>query len=133
MANLKYSRDMEEWADRYGVELAYNAGYDPYGMVRGLETLGILYGKGDNLSEWMGNHPSNSGRVKRTLQIAEEVSGQPLGYWAIPCPPKGHPLYDKYKSICGKSGQRVIDSDYPLKREDSTIYYRREDRGSRGR
>lgn len=132
MANLKYSRDMEEWADRYGVELSYNAGYDPYGMARGLETLQALYGKGDNLSEWMSNHPSNSGRVKRVRAIALEVSGQNEGYWAIPCPPKGHPLYDAYKGKCGK-GRQLIDRDYPLKREDPTVIYRREDRKSRGR
>ncbi|MDQ3024313.1 MAG: M48 family metallopeptidase, partial [bacterium] len=83
MANLKYSRDMEEWADRFGVELAYNAGYDPYGMARGLETLGALYGKGDSLSEWLGNHPSNSGRVARTMKIAKDVSGRDSGYWTI--------------------------------------------------
>jgi beta-barrel assembly-enhancing protease len=132
MANLKYGRDMEEWADRYGVELAYNAGYDPYGMARGLETLQALFGKGDNLSEWMSNHPSNSGRIKRVRAIALEASGHQEGYWAVPCPPKGHPLYEQYKGKCGK-GKQLIDRDYPLKREDPTVIYRREDRGSRAR
>jgi predicted Zn-dependent protease len=136
MANLKYSRDMEEWADRYGVTLTYNAGYDPYGMARGLLTLQGLYGKGDGIGEWwLSNHPSNSARVKRTQQIAEEVSGRAEGYWAVPCPPKGHPLYEEYRSKCG-SGKQVIDSDYPLKgtvKEDPTVIYRREDRRSRSR
>jgi beta-barrel assembly-enhancing protease len=132
MANLKYGRDMEEWADRYGVELAYNAGYDPYGMARGLETLQALHGKGDNLSEWLSNHPSNSSRIKRTRQIAHEMSGHSEGYWTIPCPPKSHPLYNAYKGKCGK-GKQAIDSDYPLKREDPTVIYRREERSSRSR
>jgi beta-barrel assembly-enhancing protease len=129
MANLKYSRDMEEWADTHGVELAYNAGYDPYGMARGLKTLQGLYGKGGGFDEWLSNHPSNSSRVKRTARIAQEVSGQSEGYWAIPCPPKGHPLYDEYRGKCGSGKQ--IDAGYPLRSDEPQEYKRIDGRPSR--
>jgi len=93
---LKYNRDQEEWADRYGVDLAYNAGYDAYGLVRGLECLEALHGSADDISVWLQNHPSTDDRVDRTLKIAAETCGQPHGYMKIPAPPKDHPLYEKY-------------------------------------
>lgn len=114
IANLKYSRDMEEWADTHGVELAYNAGYDPYGMVRGLETLAALHGSGNSLSEWFARHPSTSNRITRTTGIAREVSGREHGFMPIPCPPANHPLYETYRGRCSRSAQ--IDSDYPYRR-----------------
>lgn len=95
---LKYNRDQEEWADRAGVELNYNAGYDAYGMVRSLECLQALYGspKGD-LAEYMSDHPLTDDRIERTSRIARDVSGREHGYMAIPSPPdKEHPLWDKY-------------------------------------
>ncbi len=103
MATLKYSRDFEEWADRSGVELAYGAGYDAYGLTRGLEMLNALYGSTDKVGEWMASHPSTKDRVARTARIAEEVTGgKQMGYVSIPAAPKGSPLYEKYGK--GKSG-----------------------------
>ena len=94
---LKYNRDQEEWADRYGVELTFNAGYDAYGMVRGLECLEVLYGSADAVSEYMMQHPSTDKRVDRTLKIAHELTGMEHGYRKIPSPPgKDHPLWEKY-------------------------------------
>jgi predicted Zn-dependent protease len=121
IAQLSYSRDMEEWADRYGVELTHRAGYDAYGMVRGLETLQGLYGSVSGAEEWMTNHPSNSSRIKRTSQIAEEVSGRKMGYIKIPCPPKKHPLYEKYKGICGGSGSSAGEGDEGIGKPDVYI------------
>lgn len=93
---LKYNRDQEEWADRHGVDLAYNAGYDAYGLVRSLECLESLHGSADDVTVWLQNHPATDERVARTLKIAAETSGQPHGYMKIPTPPKDHPLYAKY-------------------------------------
>jgi hypothetical protein len=96
LASLKYSRDMEEWADRYGVDLSYNAGYDAWGMVRGLQCLDALYGSSGDVGEWMQNHPSTDNRVERTGEIALAACGKPQGYRPIPVPPKKHVLYPLY-------------------------------------
>ncbi len=93
---LKYNRDQEEWADRDGVELAYKAGYDAYGLTRSLELLNVLYGSSDSVTTWLSNHPATADRVDRTKRIAYAESGKKLGYVAIPQPPKDGPLYKLY-------------------------------------
>jgi predicted Zn-dependent protease len=110
---LKYNRDQEEWADRYGVDLAYNAGYDAYGLTRSLECLGQLYGSGGNeIAEYMSTHPATDGRIERTMAIAYEATGgKQNGYKRIPCPPsKDHPMYALYAGRCGRNtveGQEI--------------------------
>jgi hypothetical protein len=94
---LKYNRDQEEWADRYGVTLAYGAGYDAYGMARSLQCLEQLYGNSSKAQNIFENHPPNAARITRTLEIAQETAGKPHGYSAVPLPPKkDHPLYKLY-------------------------------------
>ena len=118
---LKYNRDQEEWADRYGVDLAYTAGYDPFGMVRGLECLEALYGSVDDIGEWMTNHPATDNRVERTTQIAMDTSGKEHGYMQIPCPPKDHPLYEQYKGRCSRPIPRsVIKRTAPIRPNRTT-------------
>jgi predicted Zn-dependent protease len=95
---LKYNRDQEEWADRDGVELAYKAGYDAYGLTRSLEALNVLYGSSDSVTTWLSNHPATADRVARTTRIAYAESGKHMGYVAIPQPPKDGPLYKLYGS-----------------------------------
>lgn len=95
---LKYNRDQEEWADRDGVELAYKAGYDAYGLTRSLELLNALYGSSDNISTWLSNHPATGDRVERTKRIAYAASGKKMGYVPIPRAPKDSPLYKLYGS-----------------------------------
>lgn len=118
---LKYNRDQEEWADRYGVDLAYGAGYDAFGMVRGLECLEALYGSVDDIGEWMTNHPATDDRVERTTRIAMDTSGKEHGYLPIPCPPKDHPLYEQYKGRCNKPlPTPVIKRTAPVTRGKTT-------------
>jgi len=107
---LKYNRDQEEWADRAGVDLNYAAGYDPYGMVRGLECLEALYGSAGDVAVWMANHPATDDRIERTANIAREVCGQEHGYMPIPRPPKDHPLHEKY----GKGSAPVSRTTSPV-------------------
>jgi predicted Zn-dependent protease len=95
---LKYNRDQEEWADRYGVEMSYKAGYDAYGLMRSLECLQALYGSTDSVTTWVSNHPATNDRIERTKRIAYEASGKHAGYMSIPRPPKDHPLYKLYGS-----------------------------------
>ena len=112
---LKFNRDQEEESDRHGVQIAFNAGYDPYGMMRSLECLEALYGNSGEVGEWTQSHPSTDNRVKRTEYIAKEVSGHEHGYWPIPAPKdKEHPLYEKYGKP-GTTGEEVTKSTSPVK------------------
>jgi len=110
---LKYNRDQEEWADRYGVALNYGAGYDAYGLVRSLECLEALYGSSTKIAEYMSDHPATDDRIARTTTIARETSGREQGYLPIPCPPRDHPLYEQYKNKCGQT-QPVIKQTSPV-------------------
>ncbi len=103
---LKFNRDQEEWADRYGVDLAYAAGYDAYGLTRSLECLGLIYGSDDHpIAEYMSNHPPTKDRIARTNKIAlATTKGHYNGYRTIPCPPnKEHPMWALYGGHCGKN------------------------------
>lgn len=94
---LKYNRDQEEWADRYGVELSHGAGYDAYGMVRGLEALEAVYGSSGKLDNFFESHPPNRERIERTRRLAQELVGKPHGYIKVPQPPSSkHPLWKLY-------------------------------------
>jgi predicted Zn-dependent protease len=120
MVYLKYNRDQEEWADRAGVELNLGAGYDPYGMVRGLECLEALYGSGSKLGEYMSNHPLTDSRVSRTASIAKEMTGREHGYIPIPCPPEDHPLHEKYGGRC-TPGADGTGAAAPMKKQTQPV------------
>jgi predicted Zn-dependent protease len=128
---LKYNRDQEEWADRYGVTLAYAAGYDAYGMARGLQCLEQLYGNSGKVQNVFENHPPNGARISRTLLIARETSGKQHGYSAVPQPPKkDHPLWKFYgpqgseraklgKSRAGDDISPVVKQTSPAQPQDA--------------
>ncbi|MCB1217270.1 M48 family metalloprotease [bacterium] len=112
---LKFNRDQEEESDRHGVQIAYNAGYDPYGMMRSLQCLEAMYGNSGDVGEWMTDHPSTDDRVKRTEKIARETSGHEHGYWPIPAPKdKDHPLYEMYGKPAAKP-EEVTRSTSPVR------------------
>lgn len=107
---LKYNRDQEEFADRFGVEFAYHAGYDPYGIHRGMLTLMELSGSSDDFSEYFAQHPSTDKRARRTYKIALENSEMHHGeYMEIPEPPVGHVLSSHYANW--QEGIQSVDVD----------------------
>jgi len=62
--SLKNSRDHELEADQYGLRLAYEAGYDPEGLIRFLEHLRKLHGDGAHgVQGWLSTHPANDQRI----------------------------------------------------------------------
>jgi predicted Zn-dependent protease len=80
MINMKYGRRDELESDKWGVRLAYAAGYDPeaiFGVMKILEEAG----GGGNAPEFMSTHPKPANRVKYAEQIlAEEFpNGVPKG------------------------------------------------------
>jgi predicted Zn-dependent protease len=69
MKELSYSRSDESEADRYGLKLMGQAGYDPRGMLDVMEVLKQA-GGGGRQPEWMLTHPLPENRfaeVKQTI------------------------------------------------------------------
>jgi Zn-dependent protease with chaperone function/fibronectin type 3 domain-containing protein len=89
---LKYSRDEEEQADRDGIELAFKAGYDPYGMTRNMRLFQKLESKlgQDELFDLWRTHPQPAERIARCESIAKELSGKTESSYHPPSPPAGY-------------------------------------------
>jgi predicted Zn-dependent protease len=94
---LKYSRDDEEHADRWGIDLSYGAGYDPYGMARSMRLFSKLENKltQTELFDLWRTHPRPQERVARCRKIARELSGKEEYEFYPPIPPEGSPLHEK--------------------------------------
>ncbi|MBA3315356.1 MAG: M48 family metalloprotease [Planctomycetaceae bacterium] len=80
MINMKYGRNDEFESDRWGVRLAYAAGYDPqaiFGVMKILENAG----GGGSAPEFLSTHPKPANRVEYAKQVlAEEFpNGVPTG------------------------------------------------------
>ncbi|WP_313952639.1 M48 family metallopeptidase [Accumulibacter sp.] len=68
------SREMEQEADRIGVELAARAGYDPYAAISLWEKMGRV--SGGQPPQWLSTHPSHQSRIADLRVYAQRV--QPL-------------------------------------------------------
>ncbi|ADC88969.1 peptidase M48 Ste24p [Thermocrinis albus DSM 14484] len=71
LMSLKFSRDQEREADRYGVIYAIRAGYDPNGLIgtfRILEKVG-----GDERVEWLSTHPLPKTRIEETKDLIRSL------------------------------------------------------------
>lgn len=65
------SREMEQEADRIGIELAARAGYDPHAAIRLWEKMERV--SGGTVPEWMSTHPSHESRIADLRDYAERV------------------------------------------------------------
>jgi predicted Zn-dependent protease len=65
LAELRYSRQDEEEADREGYRMLTAAGVDPAGMIRFFETLQKAPGGAPALPSYLSTHPSTEGRIER--------------------------------------------------------------------
>jgi len=74
---LPNSREAETEADRYGIELAARAGYDPHAAVRLWEKMGAASGNGPPV--FLSTHPSPDNRIQALNALV----------------PKMMPLYEK--------------------------------------
>ena len=68
------SRQMEQEADRIGVELAARAGYDPAAAISLWEKMGSV--SGGQSPQWLSTHPSHESRIADLRVYAQRV--QPL-------------------------------------------------------
>ena len=97
LAELRYSRQDEEEADREGYRMLTAAGVDPAGMMRFFETLQKHTGKAPTLPSYLSTHPSTEGRIERLRS---------LGAAARPAASRLLPGLDwrNVRAICGATG-----------------------------
>ena len=70
VASLKYSRDDEYEADKYGIKYMQRAGYNPYGMVELLTTLkNLSESEGGTLTEMFQTHPLTQKRIDQARGV----------------------------------------------------------------
>ncbi len=72
LLSLKFSRDQEREADRYGLIYAYRAGYDPMGMIKVFELFKSME-KGGRPPEWLSTHPLPETRIQEARKIIESL------------------------------------------------------------
>lgn len=77
---LRYNRQNEEEADRYGMERLLKAGIDPEGMIGFFETLREKEEKsgGPPVSQYLSTHPATEDRIERLRSMAKDKT-KPVG------------------------------------------------------
>ena len=70
---LHYSRNDEYEADRWGERYAYNAGFDPSGMIRTFRIFEELDKKRGGPPVYSQDHPINQNRILRSLEQYREL------------------------------------------------------------
>ena len=80
MVNMKYGRDDELESDKWGVELAVEAGYDPRAMLDVMRILEEANG-GSGTPEMMSTHPKPANRQQYIKEVIQSVypEGLPSG------------------------------------------------------
>ncbi|WP_342360370.1 M48 family metalloprotease [Terrarubrum flagellatum] len=75
-----FSRQQELEADQIGVRTMAKAGYDPYGSVRFLTSLGRSSGlRASGRVDFLATHPSTPERIQRATAAARQIGGPGLG------------------------------------------------------
>jgi len=71
LEQLHYSREDEYQADKYGLMFAYNAGYDPAGMIRMFTKLESLEDGGSGGDAFAMDHPITKNRILRAEALTK--------------------------------------------------------------
>jgi len=66
LLTLKFSRDQEREADKYGFLYVFEAGYSPHGMIEVFEKFKKMEKK--RPPEWLSTHPLPESRIKETKE-----------------------------------------------------------------
>ncbi len=75
LLQLKYSRNQEYEADRLGIEYAYQAGYDPQGLIHFFQKLQAKQKEGDKgILANLRTHPLTENRIQRAMQHIEKIT-----------------------------------------------------------
>lgn len=99
---LHFSRADEYEADRWGERFAYNAGYDPSGMVRTFQILEGLEKQGGARPAYSLDHPISQNRSLRALEQLRELRANSGAY-----------VSDQYDPEGDKIAARRNDISYP--------------------
>ena len=100
---LHFSREDEYEADRYGERFAYNAGYDPTGMLRLFTVLDKVEKKAGGVPPaYILDHPINRNRTLRALEQLRELRAN-----------KGQYVSDHYDPIGDQIAAKRRGVDYP--------------------
>lgn len=77
LQSTKFSRDNESEADEVGLQIAHDAGYNPYGLVRFFEQLLALEKKGGGGGglEFLNSHPATADRVRNVAAAIQRRYG----------------------------------------------------------
>lgn len=108
---LHYSRSDEYEADRWGERFAYNAGYDPVGMVRTFHVLEDLEKRSSEPPPYATDHPINQNRSLRALEQYRELRANGGQYIGEVYNPEGDKLAAKKNDI---SYQALVLATTPL-------------------
>jgi len=73
LISLKWSRDQEREADRYGVVFTYKAGYDPRGLLDTFKIFKKLSKSKSRPPEWLLTHPLPETRIKEVSQLIAKL------------------------------------------------------------
>lgn len=74
VANTTFSRSHEAESDEVGLQISYNAGYNPYGLVDFFETLLSLQGT-SYIPEFLSSHPATDSRITEVTAEIEKRYG----------------------------------------------------------
>jgi len=75
VVDTAFSRDDEAEADDVGLQIVYDAGYNPYGLVDFFETLLAMEGNGIGYPDFLSTHPATEERVSELKSLIKEYWG----------------------------------------------------------
>mgnify|MGYP003573435399 CR=1 FL=1 len=77
MMNTTFSREHEREADDLGVQIAYGAGYNPFGLVDFFEKLLAMEAEsgGSYIPEFLSSHPANADRIRDVSNLIGQYYG----------------------------------------------------------
>ena len=96
---LHYSREAEYEADRWGERFAYNAGYDPTGMVRTFRIFETMESQGPSVPSYAEDHPGSANRILRVQEQLRELRADHGTYVSEAYDPNGDKIAAKEHDI----------------------------------
>lgn len=115
---LHYSRAAEFEADRWGERFAYNAGYDPTGMVRTFRIFDKMEDGHNDTPSYALDHPINSNRILRVEEQLRELRADHGTYVSEAYDPNGDKIAAKEHDI--DYHLLVLSTNIPAPNPDTT-------------
>ena len=131
MIQLKYGRDQELEADKYGMKYMKLAGYDVQGAVTLQKTFVQLFDQGEQKQSWLdglfASHPPSQERVDENRRTAQELGrGGEVGEerYAANIKPllDAKPAYDKFDEAQAAAGQKDYKAAKALATEAAQMF-----------